>query len=712
LVQDGILVTVDADQLSEALDYVRAALMVVCQSNDQPPNCWEDQLPIVDGSLQITLPEAAGDFAGQTAFISVTNSTVTVDINGGLWLVSGFWTWSGLDNDLAIYRNLLIAICWVFACVAVGILIPPFRTARKAIVRALLPMIISEVATANSMQVYSAKKKKLVHLANTISGGAAAMMTIFEPRIFTAPMEYIVPQLKTLMVAIEQAVLQSLLLVAWNEEDPSAETTRIIKETSTVLNLCAKSLASNEPEAEESLRRIKAEMIHEMRDPVLEGPSKHVSHRIEDVLDATLAWLDAFNHPKKHSLCSKEGLQNLAKNYVPWVLVPLIPFKRMAVIPTLPFHPKNWDWRAIIWSLEFTLGFVALFSATVYWDKYSDFAIETNRGTGSASFSGWQLLGYAYGSKPTYEGTLKKGSQRAFGTVCGGFLGWLAIIVCSWSYDDDAEINLYGLTVWLSVSCLIVAYFSVDPGPAAIMGAGYDHGIAGLYFLMTEVLVALEVYTGSGDKNPILVNRIVATVAGVAMAMLVAATPPFVKGGDPKHAVACWTSMKEDFLDLLRTLLEEDDCSRIVGEDYTTVFLQDAMAKRALAMFFVKDAARFKILPFCRVDERLEPLVEDLFISESLIRGLLLVAGDIVAEDKVAALREGREGSVLKKILSSYSDAVTTSSENEKGPWFRMESVGEESVENRKMSLFLSMADTISRKLRRENTALGNIRST
>jgi hypothetical protein len=522
-----------------------------------------------------------------------------------------------------------------------------------------------------------------------------------------------VPQLKTLMVAIEQAVLQCFVLVAWNEEDPSAKTTRMINEASTVLSLCAKTLASNEPETEESMRKIKAQMIHDMTDPVLEGPPKQVSHRIEDVLDATLAWLDAFNHPKKHSLCSKEGLQNLAKNYVPWVLVPLIPYKRMAVIPTLLFHPKNWNWRDIIWSLEFTLGFVALFSASVYWDKYSDFAIETNQGTGGATFSGWQLLGYAYGSKPTYEGTLKKGSQRAFGTVCGGFLGWLGVIVCSWSYDDDAEINPYGLAVWLSISCLIVAYFSIDPGPGAIMGAGYDHGIAGLYFLMTEVLVALEVYTGSGDKNPVLLNRIVATVAGVAMAMLVAATPPFVKGGDPKHAVACWTSMKEDFVDLLRTLLEEDDCSKIVGEDYKKFFLQDAMAKRALAMFLVKDAAKFKILPFGRVDERLEPLVEDLFMSESLLRGLLLVAGDIVAEDKVAALREGREGSALKRILSSYSGTVTASSEE--GPWKEepeTESVGEDTVDNRKISLFLSIAGTIDRKLRRENTALGDIRST
>jgi hypothetical protein len=533
LVQDGFSATVSNEQVGDLLDWVQAALTAVCERNDQLSNCWEEQLPLIDGYLQITLPDSAGDFAGQTAFISAMGDSLTVDVPGGLWIVSGLWTWSGVDNPLAGNRNMLIAVCWGIVAFIFGVILPPFRTARKIIARTLVPAVLSETAAADNIEGAREKKSKLVHFYNTIAGGGIVDVTIFEPRVFTVPYEYIVPQLKTLVVATEKAMVGAFVEMEWNKDDISSEKETEIKASFSLLSECAKALASNDDEA---LKNIRADRKDLATGSFLDVPS-HLTTVSEAVVDATLAWLAVYKHPQQPSPCSKEGNKNLLKTWLPWVALPMLFIIELGAVLTRPFkkHIKKWNWWDILWSIKITLGFVALFAASVYWDKYSEFAIETNQGTSGAVFSGWQILAYAYSWKPTVEGSVKKGVHRGFGTALGGFMAWLGIIVCSWSYDDDADINPYGLCAWLTVSCVVAGYFAMDPGLAARTGASYDHGYSGIYFAVTEVLIALEVYRGSGSKNSLTVNRVVANVAGIAMALILSSIPPFVRGGDPKH---------------------------------------------------------------------------------------------------------------------------------------------------------------------------------
>lgn len=103
-------------------------------------------------------------------------------------------------------------------------------------------------------------------------------------------------------------------------------------------------------------------------------------------------------------------------------------------------------------------------------------------------------MAYAFAWRPTHEGTVKKGIQRILGTALGGFFGWLSVIVCSWSYDDDAEINPYGLIAWLTIITMLCTYFwSLPSGVAAHFGQDKDHGYVAMYFTMTQALIALEV---------------------------------------------------------------------------------------------------------------------------------------------------------------------------------------------------------------------------
>jgi hypothetical protein len=428
LVKDGFSVTVTQDalqQVGEVTDLVRTAFSAACELADQAPNCWEDRLPtLANGFLTVELPAAAGDLAGQTAYLTASpdDSTITIDVPGGLWVVSGLWTWKGIDNPLAGNRNFLIALSWGCACVLMGILFPPFRTSRSVLSRALVPSLLSVSAQLHSLELVDENKGRILQGLNIMNGGKAAAVTTFEPRIITAPFEFIVPLLEDLLVATEQAVLAIFCLLVWNKDSgESYEKTNDLHAELSVLSVCAKALVSSEGAATEILRQLKADVHTSLEeDNSLLSPPSYLHDRCERVLDATIAWLDALNHPQHPRPCSKEASKNLLHTYLPWALAPLYPIKRMVTVLTLPFRPKTWNCRDTLWSVKFTLGNVALFAASVYWDKYSDFAIETNKGTSGAVFTGWQMLAYTFTFQSTMECTVKKGLLRGLGTSLVG----------------------------------------------------------------------------------------------------------------------------------------------------------------------------------------------------------------------------------------------------------------------------------------------------
>lgn len=219
LVRDGFTTTVtegDAQQVGMISGFVRAALSAACELADQAPNCWEDQLPTLeDGFLTVELPAMAGDLAGQTAYLTASpdNSTITISVPGGLWVVSGLWTWKGIENPLAGNRNILIVMAWGCACMVFAILFPPFRTARSLLSRVLVPSVLSGTAQLDSLELFDKNKDRIAHGLTTMNGGKTAVLTTFEPRILTAPLEFIVPLLKDLLIATEQAAMAVAFLL-------------------------------------------------------------------------------------------------------------------------------------------------------------------------------------------------------------------------------------------------------------------------------------------------------------------------------------------------------------------------------------------------------------------------------------------------------------------------------------------------------------------
>ena len=107
--------------------------------------------------------------------------------------------------------------------------------------------------------------------------------------------------------------------------------------------------------------------------------------------------------------------------------------------------------------------------------------------------------------------------MRLLGTSLGGFAGWLALVVCSGfasHIDADTDINKYGLAAWLTTVTIVVAYFSIGDGLAAQFGPGSSAAKVEIWFVLTMVIVSLEVEAGKGHANDIVANRVVATATG------------------------------------------------------------------------------------------------------------------------------------------------------------------------------------------------------
>ena len=181
---------------------------------------------------------------------------------------------------------------------------------------------------------------------------------------------------------------------------------------------------------------------------------------------------------------------------------------------------------------------------------------------------------------------------------------------------------------------MLNSYFCwLPPGVAAHTGSDKDHGYVGMYFSVTMVLVAIETFQGAGTKAGLTVNRIIATITGVLMAIIISYLPPHVNGRDPEHTREYLDALDDAFMLLLRTFSDENGSSTITNEDFKKSLLSTAKSKSNLAHFFLNDADMWQALPFYRVNKGLRPLMDSINVTEASIQHLLDGFADIIRDD-------------------------------------------------------------------------------
>jgi len=514
--------------------------------------------------------------------------------------------------------GMLIAVGWAMVAIIVGVILPPARTARSLLTRLIIPNILK------GLQKYTQHDEKhpddtriRQQLQHAVVAGihGKSSLTIFEPRLCRS--ENLVPPLTDLIREVEilarYALLKHTKSITGGESYPA--TLKLLEE-------CSAALESSDPTNLIALRQKEEENDNDV-EKNNDANSSYLTYLVylhsKKVRDATIRWLTDLDSK------SGNGLGGGGKNYaIALVVQPLLPVKRLVWdIPSLLMHPKKWDLMAVLWTVKYASGYLMLFTLSLYVPSYRVFGIGGSQS--DSIYTGWQLISYAFSWTPTVEGTTKRGLSRFSGTLFGGFCAWVGIMATSLSYssgDDTEDMNPVAVVVWITYFSVLVSYFATEPGPAAMFGCGPNLGAFAKYFGATCSLCILEVYAKMGTKNEIVVNRIVATLTGVFMAIVVQLIPPHAKGNNPELFRDYAEALRETLVSILCSLIEQPTETDGVAE-VANDKLAHAMKLGKRARFLVKDASAFEALPVFRIDSRISPLLEDMYVTESLLSSLL-----------------------------------------------------------------------------------------
>ena len=702
LVQNGLQITVDLpyEDDNSTQHFLADAIAALSEKTcGEGTECAEELATLVPPGRMFAIP-GDSNFAGQEASISCEGFSCTITVPGGLWIVSGFWSWQGLNNPLAVFRNFLICMCWALLVICIGIVLPPIRTMRKVYAQGIVPTSIADSTAliearakevdgqykssdivdntnGNSKGDLSDMEARCIHHAIENASGGKAPLTAYEPRCCTNPLECTWPLLKNVGKVTHRLALAAIgceLRLHFSERETNADKRKFKKDIE-LLKSCSNALQTLDIDAWVSAEsRKQTTSVDEEGGPMNEVEEfsyfvRSIGQITKELTQNTTVWLNAIHKPRY------TGMKDLAMSYLPWVLPIFVFLKSLFANLFLPFQPNRWNLRSFATAVKFASGVVVLVVCEVYWVQYRGFAVVESKTVAPDSpsgpiavtldsapnvYSGWNLLSYVLATTATSEGTVKKGFFRMLGTATGAFMGWLAIIVCSGSYDSSTPVNLYGLVAWLTFTTGIIAYFSTPPGPAAFFGLNQNAGMVGMYIAMTQALVALEVALDVGERDVIVSNRVVATVTGVLMAMVVAIIPPQRRGSDIEPIKALLQQVEEAFASGCRIMLEEGrsggEEAKKALDDLREVFTEKAHQAKSKIDFLLKDASQLGAAPFFRVDERLSHEMEAMAVTAVYVIMFLEFAAHIAMDDEVkldekelATFKEEMNG-VLRRV--------------------------------------------------------------
>lgn len=169
---------------------------------------------------------------------------------------------------------------------------------------------------------------------------------------------------------------------------------------------------------------------------------------------------------------------------------------------------------------------------------------------------------------------------------------------------------------------------------------------------MTQALVVMEVFLGYGYKNDITVNRIVANLAGIGMALVMAFIPPAVFGSSQREAKFLLEDKKRAFRDCIELTLNGSDPAKLYHLYATAQATFTAEFKEANDNY--KDANQMKKLGILKPDPELKKGIDNLAVLGSSILGLIKLAAWLVEESADATMRfpdGGENRRILELIL-------------------------------------------------------------
>jgi hypothetical protein len=458
------------------------------------------EMLVLGAEQGVCKPIEDGLFYGRTFCFTLNDQLeLTISTEGGIWLVKRFWTWSGIENPLAIFQNFIVAASWTFLCVFIGALLPPWRTMRYELTRIELPLTLRDAAWymkrrfgTQQQQLSNDEvevRERLVESSILYNAGLVALATAFEPRLLDNPCT--VPRstflsLKDLVDSVRWAALDALVMrVVYPVEasDVVEHSSLVLRNAATALE--TKTLLTSITESSKTKTGSKYQSEDEGSKPTSSAAAEMNGQSIDDrdvlrldemsnrIATAVESWLTDLDPSKGNDeLTWKDGFFNLLKTSLVYTgpgLIITVQILYVLMVPILYVKGKiKWDTEKISQVIKFAIGYAAIVCMNVYWDAYRSFMVPVgsssssegftlNSGKPISSFSGWELMAYTFATMFSTEGTVKKCAWRVVGTCIGAFSAWALLRA-----TGD---NKYGSVAWLTVTSFFAIYCANENRP-------------------------------------------------------------------------------------------------------------------------------------------------------------------------------------------------------------------------------------------------------
>jgi len=701
------------------------------------------------GTHQLTIQ--SGVLQGIVAQVRIDDENeASTYLPGGMWLVKGMWTYSGVNNPLASYQNMMVFTCWMILFLGVAVLLPPARTIRSAVWRGMIPAAMKDAAgilrahvenvmgevndddDANQNSNANREKEdddnkhkamaemkaaqlqgKCIYHMNALFDGTLAKYTVFEPRLLTNPCShppectaYYLAKLSMLVARVSSASV-GIQLFTSREFCYDNLSSGVYSNAADNLEVCAKALATGNAGLLDDISYVNSCRLSsggiageggEDQNSLKDEDAFEMHHRTEEIAVMSKKWLRAMSatgrkggadsDDKDVGFCSKESFASMLQNLKPWIRVHISHYIHLFQHLLAPFRKSTWqslmdaesyDFIKLIWCIKYSMGMVFLLVISVYWPAYrTDFVLAADDDPMKVVYAiqngGWTMVAYCFATTQTAEGTVKKGILRMAGTVTGAFSAWLALLACE-SSTFELSYNLYALVAWMTATSFIATFIATERGFGARIALSNSFGFGPIYFVVTQILIVsyVSMIFGPESRDEVIVNRMVANLLGIVMAIVLAVIPPGNYGGDPGHTRKInnfhWHSVQT----VVELLISCDDVAdELLAKNVQTLdslsskILRKSASMQEITVDFEKDAARLQKMTCFKVDPRVKmelgKITRDIYVASFVPR---LAAKILKGESRLLLLeKNGHVQQRLEEIRADMAnDGITATSQ-------------------------------------------------
>ena len=305
-----------------------------------------------------------GVLDGIVATVTVASDATTGELEtstyipGGMWIVKGMWTFSGVENPFASYQNMFVFTSWMMLFLGVAILLPPIRTIRSAVWRGMIPAALKDTAGIlrahseivlkegndddnnnnnnddDKIKIAQLHGKCIYHM-NALFNGTLAKYTVFEPRLLTNPVThppectvYYLAQL-SLLVARASAAAIGIQLFSSREFCYENLITGVYSKAADNLDICAKALATgnvaflDDIKYSDNIITSSSVDAGDAGEEVLQATCEdafEMNNRVKEIAAVSRKWLMAMSDTRRKDgagLFTKESLGAIMQNVTP-----------------------------------------------------------------------------------------------------------------------------------------------------------------------------------------------------------------------------------------------------------------------------------------------------------------------------------------------------------------------------------------------------------